>query len=156
METQAHNKKQLEDVLVLQTHALNIDDEEEHPPKQEETPPQLFEVEAILKYEFKNKQLLEEAFTHNTYDTENNLSYERLEYIGDAVLNMLITQEHYFLYPNLSPGALTRLRSANVDTEKLARVAIKHELHRYLRHKKPLLEEQVSTFYLLFFFRAKY
>ncbi|KAK7860672.1 ribonuclease 3-like protein 2, partial [Quercus suber] len=69
-------------------------------------------------------------------------SYERLEYVGDAVLNLLFTKEHYSLYPNLSPGPLTRLRAANVDTDKLARVAIRHGLHRYLRHKKPLLGEQ--------------
>ena len=108
----------------------------------------LEEVEAILGYEFKNKQLLEEAFTHSSYDIDKCFSYERLEYIGDAVLNLLVTKEQYLSYPNLPPGGLTRLRAANVDTEKLARVAIKHGLHRYLRHKKPLLEEQVSFLFL--------
>jgi dsRNA-specific ribonuclease len=44
-------------------------------------------VEAIIGYDFKNKHLLEEAFTHNTYGAENDLSYERLEYVGDVVLN---------------------------------------------------------------------
>ena len=117
-----------------------------------EEPPSLEEVELILNYKFKDKNLLEEALTHSSYfhdhQNQNNqnkgLSYERLEYVGDAVLNLLITKEQYFLYPSYPPGRLTRLRAANVDTEKLARVAIKHGLHRYLRHKKPLLEEQVS------------
>ncbi|KAK9285317.1 hypothetical protein L1049_024508 [Liquidambar formosana] len=74
------------------------------------------------------------------------MSYERLEYVGDSVLSLLFAKEHYFLYPELPPGSLTRLRAVNVDTEKLARVALRHGLHRYLRHKKPLLEEQIQEF----------
>ncbi|KAG6686319.1 hypothetical protein I3842_11G011100 [Carya illinoinensis] len=105
----------------------------------------LHEVEEILGYNFENKNLLEQAFTHSSFSGDCN-SYERLEYVGDAVLNLLFTKEHYFLYPDLPPGPLTRLRAANVDTEKLARAAIKHGLHRYLRHKKPLLLEQIQEF----------
>ncbi|XP_054820102.1 ribonuclease 3-like protein 3 [Prosopis cineraria] len=125
----------------------------------EPSPPRnLDEVEEILGYNFKNKSLLEEAFTHSSYyytkDNDNNhgeaeikcFSYERLAYLGDAVLNLLVTKEQFFLYPNFSSGRLTRLRAANVDTEKLARVAVKHRLHCYLRHKKPLLEEQINEF----------
>ncbi|XP_039003747.1 ribonuclease 3-like protein 3 [Hibiscus syriacus] len=107
-------------------------------------PPSLDEVEAILGYEFKNKQLLEEAFTHASLG--ESISNERLEYVGDSVLNLVFTKEQYFEYPDLSPGTLTRLRAANVDSDKLARVAVKHGLHRFLRHKKPLLEEQIQQF----------
>ncbi|KAK4716851.1 hypothetical protein R3W88_015189 [Solanum pinnatisectum] len=56
---------------------------------------------------------------------------------------MLITLKQFFDYPDLSPGMLTKLSAANVDTEKLARVAIKYNLHNYLRHKRPLLKGQV-------------
>ncbi|XP_021300737.1 ribonuclease 3-like protein 3 [Herrania umbratica] len=115
--------------------------------------PSLDEVEDILGYQFNNKGLLEEAFTHASLG--KSFSNERLEYVGDSVLNLLFTKHQYFEYPDLPPGALTRLRAANVDTEKLARVAFKHGLHRYLRHKKPLLEEQVSDkkkFFVFFFF----
>jgi len=159
---EAHVHK--EEALIIQTCAPKIDDkEEQHSPKQgqeevhmkeneneadakeNDSPPPLHEVEAILEYEFKNKLLLEEAFTHGTYGAENGLSYERLEYIGDSVLNLMITKEQFHAYPTLAPGHLTRLRAANVDAEKLARVAIKHGLHSYLRHKKPLLGDQVSS-----------
>lgn len=99
-------------------------------------------VEKILGYEFNNKNLLEEAFTHSSLG--ETYSYERLEYVGDAVLNLLYSMEHYSSYPNLPPGPLTLLRAANVDTEKLARVSIKHGFHRFLRHNKPLLDDQVS------------
>ncbi|RHN68918.1 putative ribonuclease III [Medicago truncatula] len=160
MESQVHK----EEALIIQTCALKIDDKEEHSPnqgqevahvkedetdaetKENDSPPPLHEVEAILEYEFKNKLLLEEAFTHGTYGAENGLSYERLEYVGDSVLNLMITKEQFQAYPTLAPGHLTRLRAANVDTEKLARVAIKHGLHRYLRHKKPLLGDQIQEF----------
>ncbi|KAK0588851.1 hypothetical protein LWI29_006229 [Acer saccharum] len=106
----------------------------------------LDEVEEILGYKFNNKRLLEEALTDSSYQPEKRFSYERLEYVGDSVLNLLFTKEQFSMYPDLNPGALTRLRSANVNTEKLARVAIKLGLHRYLRHKKPILGEQIREF----------
>nr|KJB42869.1 hypothetical protein B456_007G171400 [Gossypium raimondii] len=106
--------------------------------------PSLDEVEQILGYEFNNKRLLEEAFTHASLGL--GFSNERLEYVGDSVLNLLFTKQQFFEYPDLPPGPLTRLRAANVDTEKLARAAVKHGLHRYLRHKKPLLKEQIRQF----------
>ncbi|KAF3953692.1 hypothetical protein ACB098_06G091600 [Castanea mollissima] len=138
--------EQQEDHVVdqLQLKELHID-EKQSEPKTEVPVPNLDEVEEILGYKFKDKSLLEEAFTDSSFSGELP-SYERLEYVGDAVLNLLITKEHYSLYPNLSPGPLTRLRAANVDTDKLARVAIRHGFHRYLRHKKPLLEEQIREF----------
>ncbi|KAK4577216.1 hypothetical protein RGQ29_027643 [Quercus rubra] len=134
--------EQEEDQVVdqLQLKELHMD-EKQSEPKTEIPVPNLDEVEEILGYKFKNKSLLEEAFTDSSFSGELP-SYERLEYVGDAVLNLLFTKEHYTLYPNLSSGPLTRLRAANVDTDKLARVAIRHGLHRYLRHKKPLLGEQ--------------
>ncbi|KAK8270099.1 hypothetical protein V6Z12_D11G172400, partial [Gossypium hirsutum] len=103
--------------------------------------PSLDEVEQILGYDFNNKRLLEEAFTHASLGL--GFSNERLEYVGDSVLNLLFTKQQFFEYPDSPPGPLTRLRAANVDTEKLARAAVKHGLHRYLRHKKPLLKEQL-------------
>ncbi|CAN4097500.1 unnamed protein product [Withania somnifera] len=99
-------------------------------------------VQEVTGYKFRNINLLHQAFTHSSFQ-ERCESYERLEYVGDSVLNLLIAKEHYFLYPDLAPGMLTRLRAANVDTEKLARVAAKYDLHKYLRHKKPLLKGQV-------------
>ncbi|XP_027171833.1 ribonuclease 3-like protein 3 [Coffea eugenioides] len=103
------------------------------------------EIEEIIGYKFHDPSLLQEAFTDSSFK-ENCLSYERLEYIGDSVLNLLMAKEHYFLYPELLPGNLTKLRAANVNTEKLARVAVKCNLHKFLRHKKPLLSRQIQEF----------
>ncbi|KAK9271133.1 hypothetical protein L1049_026722 [Liquidambar formosana] len=112
-----------------------------------ESVPSLRGVEQILGYKFKNRELLEEAFTHPSFhNLEKCLSYERLEHVGDSVLNLLITKELFFLYPDLSPGWLTRLRAANTDNEKLARVAIKLGLHNYLRHCKIQLVERIQIF----------
>ncbi|OVA09752.1 Ribonuclease III domain [Macleaya cordata] len=112
----------------------------------------LNEVEDVLGYKFIDKRLLEEAFTHRTYyenqDIMNSciMSYERLEFVGDAVLSTLIANEMYSLYPELPPGKLSRLMAANVDNEKLARVAIKHGFHHYLRYKATRVEEQIQEF----------
>ncbi|KAL3848999.1 hypothetical protein ACJIZ3_010881 [Penstemon smallii] len=105
----------------------------------------LEEVEMIIGYTFKNRSLLHEAFTHPSYHKDCG-SYERLEYVGDSVLSLLITKEQFSLYPNLPPGLLTPLRAANVDTEKLARVAVQHNFHRYIRLGTPILKKQIQAF----------
>ncbi|KAL7254711.1 hypothetical protein ACSBR1_008956 [Camellia fascicularis] len=94
----------------------------------------LKEVKEIIGYNFKGLSLLRQAFTDGSFQekcsSSSSSSYERLEYIGDSILNLLIAKQDYFSYPDLMPGKLTRLRAANVDTEKLARVAVKLNLHR--------------------------
>ncbi|KAG8364581.1 hypothetical protein BUALT_Bualt18G0012200 [Buddleja alternifolia] len=105
----------------------------------------LEEVEKIIGYGFNDRSLLYQAFTHPSYH-KDCVSYERLEYVGDSVLNLLITKEQFCMYPNLPPGLLTPLRAANVDTEKLARVAIQHNFHRYIRLGNPALGKQIQAF----------
>ncbi|KAF2292246.1 hypothetical protein GH714_018012 [Hevea brasiliensis] len=116
-------------------HHLNLES------NQVESLPSLDGVEEILGYKFKNRRLLEEAFTDSSFP-DKRVFYERLEHVGDSMLNLLFTKEHNFKYPDLPPGALTRLCAANVNTEKLARVAIKHGLHRFLRTRKPFLRNK--------------
>ncbi|CAL5203437.1 unnamed protein product [Lathyrus oleraceus] len=154
MAAQTHREQ--EETLMIQTSALTIEHqekkispeqkEEKEDPYNKDSLPPLDEVEAIIKYKFKNEHLLEDAFTHKTCGADNGSSYKRLEYLGDAVLNLLIVKEQFFSYPNLEPGVLTQLKSKNVDTEKLARVAIKHGLERYLRHKRSDLEDEIQRF----------
>lgn len=124
-----------------------------------ESLPSLEEVEKIIGYSFKNQSLLQQAFTHQSYQHKCE-SYERLEFVGDSVLNLLITRQQFNMYPNLPPGMLSPLRSANVDTEKLARVAIKYDLLKYLRHNNRKLSQQVSDYCVVtlffFFFFFKY
>ena len=113
--------------------------------KEEET--YIRAVEKILSYKFKDKKLLEEALTlsHPAYNKNNNnnnreslRSYQRLEFVGDMVLGLAVSKYLYLEFPSLSPGHLTNLRSANVSNDKLARVAVRHGLHHYIRHNNNL------------------
>ncbi|XP_028110017.1 ribonuclease 3-like protein 2 isoform X4 [Camellia sinensis] len=97
-------------------------------------------VERLLNYQFKDKKLLEEALTHSSYT--DSASYQRLEFIGDAALGLAISNFVFLAYPDLDPGQLSLLRAANISTEKLARVAVRHGLHRYVRHNAAALDEK--------------
>lgn len=105
----------------------------------------LEEVERIIGYSFNNRSLLYQAFTHPSYHRDC-VSYERLEYVGDSVLNLFITKEQFSKYPDLPPGLLTPLRAANVDTEKLARVAVRHNFHSYIRFGTPVYRKRIQAF----------
>ncbi|KAL4554689.1 hypothetical protein LXL04_037291 [Taraxacum kok-saghyz] len=101
-------------------------------------------VESILMYDFKNKSLLEAALTHSSY-TESP-SYQRHEFVGDAVLGLAITDFFDLAYPDLDPGQLSLLRAANISTEKLARVAVRNGLYKYVRHNTTVLNDKVREF----------
>lgn len=101
-------------------------------------------VEELLNYRFNNKRLLEEALTHSSYTDAPN--YQRLEFIGDAALGLAVSNFVYLAYPDLDPGQLSLLRSANISTEKLARVAVRHKLYRYVRHNAAALNDKVRDF----------
>ncbi|KAJ6886303.1 ribonuclease 3-like protein 2 [Populus alba x Populus x berolinensis] len=104
----------------------------------------VFAVETILNYKFKNKRLLEEALTHSSYT--DSASYQRMEFLGDAALGLALSNYVYLAYPQLDPGHLSLLRAANISTEKLARVAIKHGLYRFVRHNATALDDKVKEF----------
>ncbi|XWS11251.1 hypothetical protein CRYUN_Cryun38cG0068000 [Craigia yunnanensis] len=101
-------------------------------------------VERILNYSFRNKRLLEEALTHSSYSDSS--SYQRLEFVGDAALGLALTNHVFLAYPKLEPGQLSLIRAANISTEKLARVAIKHRLFQFVRHSAIGLEHKVREF----------
>lgn len=81
-------------------------------------------IESILKVRFKNPDLLENAFVHRSYLNETSdfpfPSNERLEFLGDAVLEQIVSDFLYHRFPSLSEGELTALRAALVKTESLA------------------------------------
>ena len=77
-------------------------------------------VEAILGYTFKNRQLLELALTHRSAHGEHN---ERLEFIGDGLVNLIIGEALYHAHPQAPEGELSRWRAALVQRETLAELA---------------------------------
>lgn len=87
----------------------------------------LGKLEKKIGFSFKNKDLLTEALTHRSYLNEFptwRLPHnERLEYLGDAVLELLVSEELFFKFPNYPEGKLTVLRAALVNYQILARVA---------------------------------
>lgn len=95
----------------------------------------LEEIEAILGIHFKDADLLKQAFIHRSYINEHSklkLEHnERLEFLGDAVLELVVTDYLYRTYPN-PEGELTSWRSALVKTESLAGLAEKLDLGKYL------------------------
>ncbi len=83
--------------------------------------------EKKLNLKFKNKDLLIQAFCHRSYLNENPDFYlehnERLEFLGDAVLELVVTEELYKKYPKKAEGELTNWRAALVNAKQLAEVA---------------------------------
>lgn len=103
-------------------------------------------LEGALNIKFKDRVLLIEAITHASRPSSGVSCYQRLEFVGDAVLDHLITKHLFFTYTNLPPGRLTDLRAAAVNNENFARVAVRNNLHVHLRHGSSALEKQVSLF----------
>jgi ribonuclease-3 len=87
-------------------------------------------LEKNLKYVFANKALCSEALTHRSYGSPNN---ERLEFLGDSVLNLVIARSLFVQYPNLAEGDLTRIRSSLVNQEGLAAVAVDLSIGDFLK-----------------------
>lgn len=83
-----------------------------------------------LNYQFKNSALLKAALTHRSVPGNNN---ERLEFLGDSVLNCVIASVLYERFPKAKEGELSRLRASLVKGETLAKLAQEFELSHYLR-----------------------
>ena len=93
-------------------------------------------MEFIEKYNLKgiNEELLTEAFTHSSYSNEhkNTHNYERLEFLGDAVLE-LITSEYFYKNTDYKEGEMTKKRASFVCEQALAHYAKEMELPRYIK-----------------------
>ena len=94
-------------------------------------------LEEKLGYTFHDRRLLENALTHSSYANENKskgeTSNERLEFLGDSVLGMVVADHLYRTHPNMPEGELTRTRAALVCEDSLVEVAAQLELGQYLK-----------------------
>jgi ribonuclease-3 len=94
-------------------------------------------LEEKLGYQFRDRRLLENALTHSSFANEHHMgavgSNERLEFLGDSVLGMVVADDLFHRYSRLPEGDLTRLRAQLVCEASLARVARELELGSYLR-----------------------
>ena len=87
-----------------------------------------------LGYTFKDMKLLETALTHPSFGGDHHVPhYQRLEFLGDAVLELAISRYLYFEFPEVDEGKLTRIRAGLVREETLCRAARRLELGKYIR-----------------------
>lgn len=93
-------------------------------------------LEDKIGYVFQNKKLVKEALTHSSFSNEQKINkyknYERLEFLGDAVLELLSSRFIYGNYPEMSEGQMTRLRSTMVCEAALAFCARNISLGEYI------------------------
>ena len=94
------------------------------------------EFEKIIEYSFNNKHILSLALTHSSYANEQKLGKfeynERLEFLGDAVLEFLVSRYIFEKYPELPEGELTKLRASVVCEGSLAKKAVDIHLGDFL------------------------
>lgn len=94
------------------------------------TPKPLLALQERIGYTFSNAALLQQAMTHRSFSSEH---YERLEYLGDAVINVIVSDLLYQALPDLPEGQLSRIRSNLVKQGSLHELALKLGLSHCLR-----------------------
>lgn len=94
------------------------------------------QLEEKIGYQFKDKALLKEALTHSSFSNEQRINklknYERLEFLGDAVLELISSKFFFLGYPDMPEGQLTKKRSAMVCEQALAFCARDIQLGNHL------------------------
>ncbi|MRJ02722.1 MAG: ribonuclease III [Epsilonproteobacteria bacterium] len=88
------------------------------------------EFEEKLGYHFKDRELLQEALTHKSFKSPVN--NERLEFLGDAVLDLIVGEYLYKRFPKANEGELSKLRASLVNEEGFAKLAQKIDIGNYI------------------------
>ena len=95
------------------------------------------DLETAIGYKFKNITILQNALTHSSYANErwhdNLKSNERLEFLGDSVLGMVVAEHLFHSFPDRLEGDLTRMRADMVCEKSLAKIAQQVDLGKYLQ-----------------------
>tara|TARA_Y100000996_G_C22439069_1_gene609016 strand:- start:272 stop:967 length:696 start_codon:yes stop_codon:yes gene_type:complete len=109
------------------------------------------DFQKILKYKFKDEKILVNCITHPSFDKEPKLKnnqkineFERLEFLGDRVLGLIISSLIYQKFPEYDEGSLTKKFSYLVQKEFLYKIARELQLDLYLRFKNKNLNERRS------------
>ena len=105
----------------------------------------LHQVEQRIRYEFKDLSLLDRALSHSSLGNVGLPNYERLEFLGDAVLGFLVAEDLYHRKPDGPVGELTERRASLVSRQPLAEVATALELSRYMTVGKGLPEDALTS-----------
>ena len=105
-------------------------------------------LEKKIKISFKNKSLLVKSLTHKSFDKKNN--NEKIEFLGDRVLGLVMAKKLLEIYPNEKEGILDKKFASLVNKKTCLEIAKKIELDKYvltfnLRNKKYLIEDKVLS-----------
>ncbi|KAJ2908045.1 Dicer-like protein 1 [Coemansia aciculifera] len=106
------------------------------------------EIESTLGYRFKDRSLLAEAMTHCSSTDLHANSYQRLEFLGDAVLDYFITRRYYDYQPELRPHRITLVKHVACCNDLFGLIVACHGLHRFVRHSSTVLAVSVRDYEL--------
>ena len=104
-------------------------------------------LQNYIKVKFKNIYLLKKSLTHKSFDKENN--YEKLEFLGDRVLGLVISKKLIDLYPDEKEGVLDKKLASLVNKEKCNEIGKKLKLHDFIllgnKHKSSSIEKKIIS-----------
>ena len=105
----------------------------------------LQQIEQTIGYEFSDKKLLAKAFTHSSAVDNRVLSNERLEFLGDSILAVVICQTLFERFPNYLEGDLTKIKSMIVSRGTCSKVSRKLGLQKYLKVGKGMVSSRALS-----------
>ena len=105
----------------------------------------LQQIEQIIGYEFSDHNLLSQAFTHSSAVDNRLLSNERLEFLGDSILAVVLCETLFKRFENYLEGDLTKIKSMLVSRRSCARIAKQLGLQRFLRVGKGMADSRALT-----------
>ncbi|XP_055921701.1 endoribonuclease Dicer [Eupeodes corollae] len=104
-------------------------------------------LEKNLNYQFKDRAYLLQALTHPSYPTNQYTGcYQQLEFLGDAILDFLVSCHIFERCTHMNPGEITDLRSSLVNNVTLACVCVRNRFHQYILYESPKLSECIRKF----------
>jgi len=103
------------------------------------------QIEQILGYKFQNQELLALAFTHTSAVDSRIASNERLEFLGDSVLALVVCQRLFERFPEYLEGDLTKIKSMLVSRETCAQISGKLSLQKYLKIGKGMISNKALS-----------
>jgi len=101
-------------------------------------------VERTIGYKFKNPDLFFEAMTHASHIRADSVCYQRLEFLGDAVLDFQVVRYYYHKYNTAPPGVITLIKDASVNNQILGAICLQWGLQQYLVHYSPSLVHAIA------------
>lgn len=101
-------------------------------------------IEKIIGYEFSNKKLLVQAFTHSSLSNETKQpSYQRLEFLGDAILGYIVAKRLYDKFSTMNEGELSKARANLISWQTLSKIVDKMEVMEYLQVGKGEIQRDI-------------